>query len=154
MKHIESSRRKKRASGIVIAGALFCLDQSVKRFFPDSDRYYCNPAGPWGAVMDERVLLFGGVLVLVAFGVLLLRARGWKEVAALAFLFGGGFSNLVDRALYGCVRDFSVISWFPAFNFADMCLSIGAGLLLIVLFPRARNNRVSTSREFPDVSVR
>ncbi len=156
MRHTESieGKIKKRASGIIIAGALFCLDQSVKYSFPASDRYYCNHDGPWGTVMHEEVLLSGGALLLVAFGTFLLRARGWREIVAFAFLFGGGLSNLVDRALYGCVRDFSVVSWFPAFNFADVCLSVGAGLLLTTLFSRARNSEISISRESHDASVR
>lgn len=52
---------------------------------------------------------------------------------AFAFIAAGGVSNLYDRAVFGCVRDFALIQWFPAFNFADVFLAIGAGLLLFSL---------------------
>jgi len=67
------------------------------------------------------------------------RGRGCFEdipFTAFAFLFAGGVSNLLDRILFGCVRDFTLVSWFPAFNFADVFLTIGSILLLInFLFP-------------------
>lgn len=138
MKHTESGRKKKWASGILIAGALFCADQSIKHFFSGSIRRYCNPDGPWGAVSHEGLLVSGGAGVLIVFGAMFLRAKTWKETIAFALLFGGGLSNLLDRVVYGCVRDFTVVSWFPAFNLADICLSIGAGLFLITLVPRGK----------------
>lgn len=138
MKHIEPGRKKKWAFGILIAGPLFCVDQSIKYFFSGSVRRYCNPDGFWGAVSHEGLLVSGGAVILIVFGVLLLRAKTRKEIAAYALLFGGGLSNLLDRVVYGCVRDFTVISWFPAFNLADICLSIGAGLFLVALVPRRK----------------
>lgn len=138
MKHIEPGRKKKWASGILIAGALFCADQSIKYFFSGSVRRYCNPDGLWDAVSHEGLLVSGGAVMLIVFGTLFLRAKTWGEIAALALLFGGGLSNILDRVMYGCVRDFTVFSWFPAFNLADICLSIGAGLFLIALVPRGK----------------
>jgi signal peptidase II len=48
-----------------------------------------------------------------------------------SFLFGGALSNIVDRLLIGCVPDFFHIGWFPAFNVADIGISLGAFLLLV-----------------------
>jgi len=53
--------------------------------------------------------------------------------AALGLILGGTIGNLYDRAVFGGVRDFMYfyyIEW-PVFNFADCCLVVGAGLLLI-----------------------
>lgn len=138
MKHIEPGRKKKWASGMLIAGALFCLDQSIKYFFSGSVRRYCNPDGLWGTVSHEGLLVSGGAVILIVFGALFLRAKTWMEVVAFALLFGGGLSNLLDRVVFGCVRDFTVIFWFPAFNLADICLFIGAGLFLITLVSRGK----------------
>lgn len=151
MKHIGSGRKEKRASGILIAGALFCLDQSVKRIFSGSDRYYCNPDGPWGVVAREEVILLGSAFALFAFGLLFRRPRVWKEAVALALIFGGGVSNLLDRVAYGCVRDFMLISGFPAFNLADVLLVLGASLLLTAMFSREKG-KVSTFPGSPDAS--
>lgn len=55
--------------------------------------------------------------------------------AALAFILGGAFGNLIDRVRFGVVTDFILVYWqqhmFPAFNVADSCITIGAGLLLL-----------------------
>lgn len=57
---------------------------------------------------------------------------------ALCLILGGALGNLVDRAFQGFVVDFLVLHWagwyFPAFNLADACISVGAALLLIDMF--------------------
>lgn len=53
--------------------------------------------------------------------------------AALGLILGGTLGNLYDRIVFGGVRDFLyfyLIEW-PVFNFADCCLVVGAGTLLI-----------------------
>ena len=54
---------------------------------------------------------------------------------ALSFILGGAVGNLVDRALAGFVVDFIVLHYdgwyFPAFNVADMAITVGAGLLIL-----------------------
>jgi hypothetical protein len=48
-------------------------------------------------------------------------------------ILGGTIGNLYDRLVFGGVRDFLYfyyIEW-PVFNFADCCLVVGAGLLLV-----------------------
>jgi signal peptidase II len=55
--------------------------------------------------------------------------------AALALVMGGALGNVVDRLWHGHVVDFLHFHWgaayFPAFNVADVCITIGAGLLII-----------------------
>ena len=64
---------------------------------------------------------------------------------ALACLLGGAIGNVIDRVAYGYVVDFLDFHWrfleplfyrghFPAFNVADMAISIGAICLLIEEF--------------------
>lgn len=54
---------------------------------------------------------------------------------ALALILGGAVGNVIDRMLYGHVidfMDFYVKSWhWPAFNVADMAISIGAMLFIV-----------------------
>ena len=55
---------------------------------------------------------------------------------ALALILGGAIGNVIDRVMYGHVidfLDFHLKSWghFPAFNIADMAISIGAGLFIV-----------------------
>ena len=55
--------------------------------------------------------------------------------AALACILGGALGNAIDRALYGHVVDFLLFYWqdwyFPAFNIADVAITVGAILLLL-----------------------
>jgi signal peptidase II len=55
-------------------------------------------------------------------------------VVAIAAVLGGAVGNLVDRILYGEVTDFLLFHWrgyyWPAFNVADSCITLGVlGLL-------------------------
>ena len=66
---------------------------------------------------------------------------------ALALVLGGAVGNLIDRAISGAVVDFVLVRWpggpklfdpWPAFNLADSCITIGAGLLIWDSFRRSR----------------
>lgn len=54
---------------------------------------------------------------------------------ALALVLGGAIGNLIDRLAYGYVIDFLDVyyqSWhWPAFNIADMAISLGVFLMLL-----------------------
>lgn len=47
-------------------------------------------------------------------------------------LYGGILGNLIDRVIYGFVRDFISIGNFPVFNIADSAIVIGIILLIII----------------------
>ena len=73
----------------------------------------------------------------------MLRNNGGNRMLsiALALVIGGAFGNLYDRVAYGHVVDF--IQWhvagyyWPAFNVADSCICIGAGLLIFDSFRKS-----------------
>jgi signal peptidase II len=48
-------------------------------------------------------------------------------------LIGGAVSNLIDRISYGAVTDFIKLPHWPAFNFADMSITFGVVVLLLVV---------------------
>lgn len=48
----------------------------------------------------------------------------------LSLIMAGGIGNFLDRAFLGGVVDFIDLGFWPAFNFADSYLTIGAFLLL------------------------
>ncbi len=65
-----------------------------------------------------------------------LRSRTQGLLAcSLAFIMGGALGNMIDRIRLGHVVDFIFPHWndhwFPAFNVADSCITIGAALLLL-----------------------
>jgi signal peptidase II len=57
---------------------------------------------------------------------------------ALTLILGGALGNLFDRAVYGYVVDFVLVHYqdwyFPAFNLADSCISVGAAFLILDMF--------------------
>jgi signal peptidase II len=65
------------------------------------------------------------------------------QLLALGLVMGGAMGNLVDRVargghgfLHGRVVDFFDLQWWPVFNVADIAISVGA-VLLVVLSLRA-----------------
>lgn len=76
-----------------------------------------------------------GWLVVLLLGIVAGGLHGW----GLRLVVAGGISNLIDRFLYGGVVDFMrVFEWFPLFNMADMAISVGVCLLLLVQLRHGR----------------
>jgi len=92
--------------------------------------------------------------VLVAFAAsaliiwMLHRHRGETFLCiALALILGGAIGNLVDRVLVGAVVDFILVYWrqyqWPAFNIADSCITVGAGMLIWDSLRQSRKQRAA-----------
>ena len=83
------------------------------------------------------------LLALAVVGGLLWYSRGVQSrwaLVALGMIAGGALGNLIDRAfrgdagfMQGAVVDFIDVQFWPVWNVADMAVSIGAVLLVIVL---------------------
>ena len=95
------------------------------------------------------ILAVGAIIVTV---VLVRVLRGTTDrvlVIALTLLLGGALGNLADRIfrapgfMRGHVVDFVAVGWWPVFNVADSCVTIGA-LLLIARSLRAAPVRSDT----------
>jgi signal peptidase II len=57
---------------------------------------------------------------------------------ALGLLIGGSAGNLTDRIRLGHVTDFLDLSYWPAFNLADVFIVTGVAILLAALFAAER----------------
>jgi signal peptidase II len=80
------------------------------------------------------------VVSCIAVGVLLAFVRRIQPgqrwlLVALGAILGGALGNLVDRMISGQVTDFLDFHWrgyyWPAFNVADSCITIGMVILLV-----------------------
>jgi signal peptidase II len=62
----------------------------------------------------------------------------------LAFIIGGAFGNLIDRAVSGHVLDFVDVYYgsthFWAFNVADAAITVGAILVLLDMLVSGRHH--------------
>jgi signal peptidase II len=83
------------------------------------------------------------VLAVLAIAITVFLARSLRQttdrwtLAGLVLVLGGALGNLVDRIarspgfLRGHVVDFVAVGWWPVFNFADSCITIGAIILIV-----------------------
>jgi len=71
----------------------------------------------------------------------------------LLFIASGALGNVVDRIfrhggfMRGSVVDFIDFQWFPIFNVADSCITLGAIALLLGLFFESRNQEEVVQHE-------
>ncbi len=82
------------------------------------------------------VLLGVGVTAMIMVWLRKLPSRGQEILAAgLALVAAGALGNVIDRVWHGYVVDFISLHYgdwyFPAFNVADIAITIGAGLLIL-----------------------
>lgn len=58
-----------------------------------------------------------------------------NQKICLGFILGGTVANLIDRIIFGGVRDFIYLKFidFAIFNIADMAISFGAGFLCLFI---------------------
>lgn len=84
------------------------------------------------------VIAIGVSSVLVVWLKRLKPEETWTAIA-LALVLGGALGNLYDRVILGHVVDFILVHWqnrwyFPAFNIADIAITLGAMLLALDIF--------------------
>jgi signal peptidase II len=74
------------------------------------------------------------------------RQQRWLAVG-LTLIMGGALGNVIDRIRLGYVVDFVAVHWdahfFPAFNLADSCITVGACLLLLDALLEGRRTRAA-----------
>ena len=119
-----------------------------------------NPGVAFGLFADSKgpfraIVLIGlSAAVLIIITTVLLKSpkadekRNWLMRVALALVLGGAIGNLYDRIMWGRVTDFIQLHagtsyYFPDFNVADSCISIGAALLIVDMW-RSRSRRRHT----------
>jgi len=137
----------KRLFAIVALGVIV-VDQFTKHlvathFLPNESRiaiphvlyltYVQNQHGAFGLFGSHPLVLAAlASLVLISFFVWYRQERGgWLTHVAFALILGGAVGNIADRIRLGYVVDFFDLRWFPVFNVADSCITIGVVLLLL-----------------------
>jgi signal peptidase II len=152
--------RFQRILWVVIAGAVFVLDQvtkaAVDRLIPEHTTVPVLPhflnlihsknAGAVFGLFSDSPAGWKTVLLIVVSSLLLAvviavmwrnQQLRWETGVGLALILGGAFSNLLDRIRFGRVVDFIDVyfrsyHWYT-FNLADASIVVGAGFLVIEL---------------------
>lgn len=84
-----------------------------------------------GDRLPGPVLIALTAAVTVVLGVAAIRGMFPSRVAA-GLVLGGAVANLADRVVGGTVVDFLDLGWWPSFNAADVALSVGCVLLVLM----------------------
>jgi len=88
-----------------------------------------------GTTTTTLMLIGFSLLVCFALTIWLALARTKLLSIALPLIIGGALGNAIDRIRFTAVADFIDVHigsrHWPAFNFADSCICIGAALLVI-----------------------
>lgn len=153
---------------VLIIAALIAVDQGLKFLaieylqpigsFPVLDgvlqlSYVENTGAAFGMFSEHTVLLsvFTAIVVVVGFAALLSgKLRDNLARAAAVLILAGGAGNLIDRVARGFVVDYiePLFVDFAVFNFADMLVCVGAGLLILYLIlDLVREHRKATQEK-------
>lgn len=117
--------------------------------------YIENRGAAFSILEGKQIFLVGlTTLILLALTVFILmdRIKSKFLIWSLALVIGGGIGNLIDRVLRGFVvdyLDFRIID-FAVFNFADCCVVVGTGLIMIYVLFLDRKNSSKPSEEISE----
>lgn len=111
-------------------------------------RYILNDGMAFSMLAGKQEILIG-VTSLMLIGVLVWLLRGKMpplERVAWTLVLGGGIGNLIDRVLNGVVVDYINVLFmnFAVFNFADICVCCGVGLLILSILLDGRHGKAAT----------
>ena len=104
---------------------------------------YCENYGAAWSLFDNQVL--GLILVSLVIFVFLIKYKqsyllNTRNKIAFGLVFGGLLGNLIDRIVFGYVKDFIsiiIVNYhFPVFNIADIAIVIGMILILIAILKK------------------
>lgn len=165
---LKGFRWRRNAAYLAAAAGLIALDQWTKAIVAASMPLYSsrdvipglfslvhtrNPGIAFSLFADSGPLvrnILVPVLSVAAIALILVmlwnsRNSTAKSHAGLSLILAGAIGNLYDRAAYGYVVDFldfyiGAYHW-PAFNVADSCITIGAGLILLDALRGAAHER-------------
>jgi signal peptidase II len=125
---------------------IFALDRFTKALIMR------NLGGVFGVLNESgsAKYIFTVVPVLVAavlIYILIRYAMGKAKTFALCLILAGALGNIYDRIFYGSVVDFLDFHYgkyhWPAFNVADIALSIGIGLLILLELTEAKDKQAA-----------
>lgn len=124
----------------IIATYFLVLNQSIKVI---KNFFYLtlvhNEGAAWGLFSNAKIIITIGTIiaVLLIYHFIYCFKKNKRNTLAFGLLLGGLAGNLIDRVLFGYVRDFFdfyIFSYdYPVFNIADICIVLGVILLIIAV---------------------
>lgn len=150
---------------LLIAFIIICLDQASKYYFNNqlhfAERWHILPFFDFTLLYNKGAAFsflangagwqrwfFTSIAFIATWLIIsLLRKHPNQPLfcSALSLILGGAIGNVIDRLAHGHVIDFLLFYWnswyFPAFNVADIAITIGAILLIVEELLRVRKSK-------------
>ncbi|MBS3818452.1 signal peptidase II [bacterium] len=163
---------KRDASYLILIGFLFLLDQITKMIVAHQIirsttiplipgffnlTHIQNKGAIFGIFSQSPSLWLRGLLTLASLGALILVVYYFIKVPpslkffkiSLSLIMAGALGNFFDRVFRGYVidfLDFYVGRWhWPSFNVADSCVTVGAVLMVYLVFFRREEKCILSS---------
>lgn len=122
-----------QASKFIIENTMTIGQQIV--LIPDifNIRYILNKGAVFGILENTQWLFIS--LTTIAIIIILIQVysgskKGYNMIPEV-ILLGGALGNLIDRLIFGYVRDFLEVQFFAVMNFSDWFVSLGIFLIII-----------------------
>lgn len=123
---------------------------TVRDFIPGmmSLAYLRNYGAAW-SILQNQQWFFTIVTLVVMVGLVWYMVKSIRgslfTLFSLALIVAGGLGNFIDRVRLGYVVDMFHLDFisFPVFNVADVCLTVGVGLLFICIMKEENNGSKS-----------
>ena len=124
-----------------IVSSVMKLEESVvviKNFF--SITYINNYGAAWSLFTHKNIFLIilSIISIIIIYRFMYVFKKNKRNTIAFGLLLGGIVGNLIDRWLFGSVKDFLDFTIFkydyPIFNIADIAVVLGVFLLIIAIF--------------------
>lgn len=147
----------------ILAVILIAVDQLVKAwtvanieldtvepFLPGfmSLAYLRNYGAAWSILQNQQwfftIVTLIVVTVLIWYYIKQIQGNIWT-LFSLSLMIAGAMGNFIDRIRLGYVVDMFHLDFisFPVFNVADICLSVGVGILFICIMKEESNGSKS-----------
>ncbi|MGQ7337369.1 signal peptidase II [Streptococcus suis] len=147
----------------IVAAGLIVLDQLVKAwtvanialdtvepFLPGfmSLAYLRNYGAAWSILQNQQwfftIVTIAAVTGLIWYYIKQIQGKIWT-LFSLSLMIAGALGNFIDRIRLGYVVDMFHLDFinFPVFNVADICLSVGVGILFICIMKEESNGSKS-----------
>ncbi|HEL1619581.1 TPA: signal peptidase II [Streptococcus suis] len=147
----------------IVAAGLIVLDQLVKAwtvanialdtvepFLPGfmSLAYLRNYGAAWSILQNQQwfftIVTIVAVTGLIWYYIKQVKGNIWT-LFSLSLMIAGALGNFIDRIRLGYVVDMFHLDFinFPVFNVADICLSVGVGILFICIMKEESNGSKS-----------
>jgi len=101
--------------------------------------------GLFSGTISPLYLIIIGLLVVSFIIYLLVNAQDKLEQWGLLIIICGALANIIDRFINGYVIDFIYLHinqyYWPAFNFADIYISIGIIMILLNIIKKLNKNK-------------